>query len=90
MSASVQSIISTGFGGMFVDIERRLSNRRPDIIIVDFANKSDDEAKERPRGAFANSNTALLRQRLKLTYRQPTYPQPTVALTQNHSSYLSN
>ncbi len=66
MSASVQSIISTGFSGMVVDIECHLSNNLPNIIIVGFANKSVDEAKERLRGAFANSNVLMPRKRVTI------------------------
>lgn len=66
MSASVQSIISTGFGGIVVDIECHLSNSLPNIIIVGFASKSVDEAKERLRGAFANSNVLMPRKRVTI------------------------
>ena len=66
MSASVQSIISSGFGGMVVDIECHLSNNLSNIIIVGFANKSVDEAKERLRGAFANSNVLMPRKRVTI------------------------
>lgn len=66
MSASVQSIINTGFGGIVVDIECHLSNSLPNIIIVGLASKSVDEAKERLRGAFANSNVVMPRKRVTI------------------------
>lgn len=66
MSASVQSIISTGSGGILVDIECHLSNNLPNIVIVGFANKAVDEAKERIRGAFANSRIMLPRKRITI------------------------
>ncbi len=64
MSAQVQSIISTGATGIVLDIECHLSNNLPNIVIVGFANKAVDEAKERIRGAFADSHIMLPRKRI--------------------------
>ena len=64
MSAVVQGIISSGTGGLVVDIECHLSNNLPNIIIVGFANKAVNEAKERIRGAFADSRIRLPRKRI--------------------------
>ncbi len=64
MSATVQSIISSGTSGTIVDIECSLSNNLPNIIIVGFANKAVGEAKERIRGAFADSRIMLPRKRI--------------------------
>jgi len=66
MSATVQSIISAGSSGTIVDIECHLSNNLPNIIIVGFANKAVDEAKERIRGAFADSRIVLPRKRITI------------------------
>lgn len=66
MSATVQSIISTGSSGIIVDIECHLSNNLPNIVIVGFANKAVDEAKERLRGAFADSHIELPRKRITI------------------------
>jgi magnesium chelatase family protein len=62
----VQSIISSGTSGTLVDIECHLSNNLPNIIIVGFANKAVDEAKERIRGAFATSHIMLPRKRITI------------------------
>lgn len=64
LAAAVQSITSTGASGTIVDIECSLSNNLPTIIIVGFANKAVDEAKERIRGAFADSHIMLPRKRI--------------------------
>lgn len=64
MSATVQSIISVGSSGIIVDIECHLSNNLPNIVIVGFANKAVDEARERIRGAFADSHIELPRKRI--------------------------
>lgn len=64
MSAVVQGITNNGAAGTLVDIECHLSNNLPNIIIVGFANKAVDEAKERIRGAFADSHIMLPRKRI--------------------------
>ncbi len=66
MSARVQSTVDVGFGGMLVDIECHISNGLPAIVIVGFANKAVDEAKERLRGAFTNSNLELPKKRITI------------------------
>lgn len=64
MGIKVHSIIATGTQGMIVDIECHLSNNLPNIIIVGFANKAVDEARERIRGGFATSRIILPRKRI--------------------------
>jgi len=66
MSATVQSIITVGSTGITATIECHLSNSLPGIIIVGFANKAVDEAKERLRGAFANSHLEVPRKRITI------------------------
>jgi len=66
MSASVQSLIHYGTTGLVVDIECHLSNNLPTIVIVGFANKSVDEARERVRGAFSSSGIDLPRKRITI------------------------
>lgn len=66
MSATIYSIIATGTTGIVVDIECHLSNNLPNIVIVGFANKAVDEAKERLRGAFSESSVQLPRKRITI------------------------
>lgn len=63
---SVQSITETGAGGILIDVECHVSNGLPNIIIVGFANKAVDEAKERLRSAFASSQLELPRKRITI------------------------
>lgn len=63
---AVQSILNIGFGGIVVDIECHLSNGLPNIVIVGFANKSIDEAKERIRSAFARTGLGMPRKRITI------------------------
>lgn len=66
VSAHVQSIIILGSQGIVADIECHLSNNLPNIVIVGFASKSVDEAKERLRAAFAASHVTLPRKRITI------------------------
>lgn len=65
-SACVHGLIADGSGGLVVDIECHLSNNLPNIVIVGFVGKAVDEAKERLRGAFANSHVQLPRKRITI------------------------
>ena len=49
-----------------MDVECHISNSLPNIVIVGFASKSVDEAKERIRGAFTTSNIRLPKKRIAL------------------------
>lgn len=66
MSLTVKTIISTGNAthGVVVDVECHLANSLPNIVIVGFANKSVDEAKERIRGALSSSHIRLPKKRI--------------------------
>lgn len=66
MSAAVQSLIDYGTTGIVVDIECHLSNNLPTIVIVGFAGRAVDEARERVRGAFASCGLELPRRRITL------------------------
>ncbi|HKR82198.1 MAG TPA: YifB family Mg chelatase-like AAA ATPase [Candidatus Saccharimonadales bacterium] len=63
---TIQSILQAGSGGIVVDIECHVSNGLPNIVIVGFANRAIDEAKERIRSAFASTKLALPRKRITI------------------------
>jgi magnesium chelatase family protein len=66
MSVSIRSITDAGAGGVPIDVECHISNGLPNIVVVGFANKAVDEAKERIRSAFASSNLELPRKRITI------------------------
>lgn len=66
MSVSIATILESGMQGIQVDIECHISNGLPNIVVVGFGNKAIDEAKERMRSAFANSNIELPKKRITL------------------------
>lgn len=61
-----RSLAMSGSDSFIVDIECNLSNNLPTILIVGFASKTVNEAKDRLRGAFANSRLELPRRRITL------------------------
>lgn len=66
MSAKVHSVAISGNGVSIVDVECHLSKGLPSIIIVGFASKAVDEARERVRSAFSNSGLKLPKQRITI------------------------
>lgn len=66
MSSRVQSLVEFGTAGMVIDVECHVSNNLPNIVIVGFANRAVDEAKERVRGAFASNKLQLPRKRITI------------------------
>ena len=58
------SIAVHGMDGLAVDIECHISAGLPAMVIVGFANKAVEEARERLRGAFASSSLELPRRRI--------------------------
>jgi magnesium chelatase family protein len=61
-----RSIVGAGADGLLVDIECHLSNNLPTIVIVGFASKTVNEAKDRLRGAFASCKLTLPRRRITI------------------------
>lgn len=59
-------MVETGQTGLVIDIECQVSKGLPNIIIVGYANKAVDEAKERIRNAFMASDLSLPRQRITI------------------------
>lgn len=63
---SISSLVESGQSGLVIDIECQVSNNLPSIVIVGYANKAVDEAKERIRGAFDSSDLSLPRKRITI------------------------
>lgn len=64
MGAITRSIISHGMSGHVVDIECQISNGLPSMTIVGSASRSTDEARERVRSAYHNSQLKFPRKRI--------------------------
>lgn len=62
----IRSLMESGQSGLVIEIECQLSNNLPTIMIVGYANKAVDEAKERIRSAFEASSIPLPRKRITI------------------------
>ncbi len=62
----VQSLALQGNEGHPIEVECKLSNGIPALVIVGLASKAVDEAKDRIRAAFASSNVPLPRKRITI------------------------
>lgn len=62
----VRSPLDRGKDGVVIDVECHMSNSLPGIVIVGYANRAVDEAKERLRGAFSSSKLLLPRKRITI------------------------
>lgn len=62
----VKSIVENGFDGIGADVECHITNGLPSVIIVGFANKAVDEAKERLRSAFSSSSIPFPKKRVTI------------------------
>lgn len=81
MNAHVLSVTETGqAGGTLIDVECQISNGLPNILIVGFASKAVDEAKERIRGAFSNIQLTLPKKRITLNLAPADVPKDSTAL----------
>ncbi len=80
MSNRSLSIIDAGMGGMLAEIETHLSNGLPAVIIIGSASKAVDEAKERLRGAFANSHLVLPKKRITVNLAPADVPKDSISL----------
>ncbi|HSX23654.1 MAG TPA: YifB family Mg chelatase-like AAA ATPase [Candidatus Saccharimonadales bacterium] len=66
MSTQVRSIAETGGVATIITIECHITKGLPNVIIVGFANRAVDEAKERLRGAFHASKIDFPKQRITI------------------------
>lgn len=75
----IYSVVDSGFDGFLAEIECHVSNGLPNIIIVGFANKAVDEAKERIRSAFSSSDLPLPKKRITINLAPADIPKDTTA-----------
>ncbi len=66
MSVSVRSIGDSSASGIIIDIECQVTNGLPSIIIVGFASKAIEEAKERVRSSFISTDLTFPKKRITI------------------------
>jgi magnesium chelatase family protein len=77
----IQSIADhSGNASMNVCVESHITNGLPSIIIIGFASKAVDEAKERLRASFTNSSIQLPKKRITLNLSPADMPKDSTSL----------
>ncbi|HXY18328.1 MAG TPA: YifB family Mg chelatase-like AAA ATPase, partial [Candidatus Nitrosopolaris sp.] len=81
MKESVRSIVDyQGTGGMAVEVECHITNGLPAVIIIGYASKAVDEAKERLRASFANSTIQFPKKRVTINLSPADIPKDSTSL----------
>lgn len=81
MTGSIKSIVDySGMEGCLIDVECHITKGLPGIIIIGHVSKAVDEAKERLRASFANSNIQLPRKRITLNLSPADLPKDATSL----------
>lgn len=75
----ILSVFDNGVSGFLAEIECHISRGLPNVVIVGFANKAVDEAKERIRSAFASSELVLPKKRVIINLAPADIPKDTTA-----------
>jgi magnesium chelatase family protein len=81
MKTSITSIADyAGTSGAKINVECHITNGLPSIIIIGYASKAVDEAKERLRASFANSSMQLPKKRMTLNLSPADIPKDSTSL----------
>ena len=81
MANAVLSIVDrTGSSALLVGVECHITNGLPSIIIIGYASKAVDEAKERLRASFASCNIQFPKKRVTLNLTPADVPKDSTSL----------
>ncbi len=81
MSDAIKSIVETGgFSGLVVEAECHITSGLPAVVIIGYASKAVDEAKERLRASFANSQLPMPRKRITINLSPADVPKDSTSL----------
>lgn len=81
VAKSVKSIVDySGTGAELIDVECHITNGLPSIIIIGYASKAVDEAKERLRASFANCSILFPKKRITLNLSPADIPKDSTSL----------
>lgn len=81
MTNTVKSIVDyAGADGALVEVECHITNGLPAVIIIGYASKAVDEAKERLRASFANCSIPLPKKRVTLNLSPADIPKDATSL----------
>lgn len=81
MTKSVRSVVDrSGTEALLVGVECHITNGLPAVVIIGYATKAVDEAKERLRASFANCNLAFPKKRVTLNLSPADIPKDSTSL----------
>jgi len=81
MIKAVRSIVDySGSSALLVSVECHITNGLPAIVIIGYASKAVDEAKERLRASFANCNIQFPKKRVTLNLSPADVPKDSTSL----------
>src|SRR6266446_6270025 len=81
MKQAVRSIVDrSGSAALLVNVECHITNGLPAIIIIGYASKAVDEAKERLRASFANCSIQFPKKRVTLNLSPADLPKDSTSL----------
>jgi len=81
MSKAVKSIMDfSGTSSVLVNVECHITNGLPSVLIIGYASKAVDEAKERLRASFANCTIAFPKKRVTINLSPADLPKDATSL----------
>lgn len=81
MADSIKSVVdNAGFSGLPVTVECHITKGLPAVVIIGYASKAVNEAKDRLRASFANVQLPLPRQRITINLSPADVPKDTTSL----------
>ena len=81
MAKSIKSMVGfLGLGGTLVDVQCHISKGLPAIVIIGYASRAVDEAKERLRAGFASSDIPMPKKRITLNLSPADIPKDSTSL----------
>ena len=81
MAKGVRSTVDySGAAALPINVECHITNGLPAVIIIGYASKAVDEAKERLRASFANSNISFPKKRITINLSPADVPKDSTSL----------
>jgi len=81
MASSIKSIVDYGGGGgILIEVQSHITKGLPSVTIIGYASKAVNEAKDRLRASFANSNLPFPKKRVTINLSPADIPKDSTSL----------
>ena len=80
MSRSIKSLVDHAGDGILIEVESHITNGLPAVNIIGYASKAVDEAKDRLRASFANSQLPFPKKRITINLSPADIPKDSTSL----------